>query len=153
MIRAFNVFGTVGNIERIEVDNDYVKDERFASFNHETHTILLRSDRGRAGTAVAVKTSNRQFSTESGLHPYHHEIGHALWDYLKRSDGDFLDKMLKVYTDNFIKTKRGVTLLSEYAKENASEMFAEAIAEILNGTPGELSKRILADIQGRTYDE
>ncbi len=61
--------------------------------------------------------------------------------------------MLKVYTDNFIKTKRGVTLLSEYAKENASEMFAEAIAEILNGTPGELSKRILADIQGRTYDE
>lgn len=68
LIRAYNVFGTVGIIEKIEVDDDYVKDNKFASYRRESRTILLRSDRGGVGTGAAIKNvSEGRFSTRSEL--------------------------------------------------------------------------------------
>lgn len=61
--------------------------------------------------------------------------------------------MWTIYSEYYLKSQKGCKLLSEYGRTGANEMFAEAIAEILNGTHREVSKKILDIILGKTNDQ
>ena len=144
LIRAFNIFGTVGIVNGVKVDNARVKGRTFAAYDPKTFTILLRSDRNRADVVRAMRRSGKgYFSTRSHLHPYRHEIGHALWEYLAMADGAFKERMFKAYQAYFMTFKSKQVFLSRRAKDKPEEMFAEAVAEFMNGTPQDLSKMIL----------
>ena len=154
LIRALNMFGTVGIIENVKVDDFYVTGGRFASYDPKTFSILLRSDRGRGAVLFAVKQlPEGELSTRSELHPYRHEIGHALLQYFKRAVPERVKLVENLYREYFRQTSKGIDLLSNYASKSCSEMVAEAFAEIMDGSPREFAKKILSTLIGGTYDD
>lgn len=147
LIRAFNIFGTVGIVNGVKVDNARVKGRTFAAYDPKTFTILLRSDRNRADVAKAMRRAGKgYFSTRSHLHPYRHEIGHALWEYFAKIEGLFKERMLRAYSAYFKSSKKRHILLSKRASFDPSEMFSEAVAEFMDGKPRELSRMLLYKI-------
>ncbi len=61
--------------------------------------------------------------------------------------------MKKIHSEYFHGARKGIEMLSDYARRDPSEMFAEAIAEILEGSPRELALAILKQAIGRSYDD
>ena len=145
LIRAFNIFGTVGIVNGVKVDNEQVTGNTFAAYDPKTFTILLRSDRNRADVARAMRKAGKgYFSTRSHLHPYRHEFGHALWEYLKRLDADFVGRMSKMYDVYFEECRNGKkTVASECSETDALEMFSEAIADLMDRNPSARSTMII----------
>ena len=137
----------------VKVDNERVNGGTFAAFDSETFTLLLRSDRNRADVAKAMKEAWKGcFSTRSHLHPYRHEIGHALWEYLIKVDSAFKERMTKAYKAYFENYKKGRLFLSWRACKDPEEAFAEAVAELMNGNPRNVAKMILDKSEKSNYD-
>ncbi len=154
LVRAFNMFGTVGIIENVKVDDFYVTGARFAAYDPKTFSILLRSDRGRGAVLFAIKQlPEGDLSTRSELHPYRHEIGHAFLQYFRRAVPERVELVENLYREYFKNTRKGVEQLSKYAGNSPSEMIAEAFAEIMNGNPREFALKILSTLLGGTYDD
>ena len=154
LVRAFNMFGTVGIIENIKTDADLEKRGAFGSYDRKTKSIVLRPEYGRLAAALYIqKAPKGRFSTRSLLHGYRHEIGHAFLHYCEESllpldRTKLVNKLRAIYEDNFIKTKKGFTQLSEYSNNGYREMVAEAFAQALNGSMSELTKQIMEALRG-----
>ena len=93
------------------------------------------------------------FSSKSPLHPYRHEIGHALWMYFWAANPKVANIMEAIYKKYFELSDRGIGKLSEYAAEGMEEMIAEAIAECLNGNPRPFAKAIVETLVRNVYDD
>ena len=154
LVRAFNMFGTVGIIENVKVDDKYLKDNKLASYDPNTFSILLRSDYGKGNILLAIKKASKGFySSQSGYHAYRHEIGHALLQYFKRDAPERIKLTEELFRGYFRRSSKGIELLSEYASTNYREMVAEAFAEIMEGSPREFAKKVLSTLTGGTYND
>ena len=151
------MLGTIGIVERIWSEKDLKTDEgepAFGLYRRSSHAIVFcRGYTQERVRSFMSRSRDGRYSTKSEYHPYRHEIGHAIWEYYKEYDCKFLERMNEVYLKFFEYSHEGEEQLSEYATENASEMFAEAIAEILEGSPRELALAILKQAIGRSYDD
>ena len=158
LVRAFNMFGTVGIIENIKSDRDLLDRGAFANYNGETKTISLRLERGRFSATYYIKNAPEgKFSTKSPLHGYRHEIGHAILKYCEESRDRherlrLVDELEKIRNKMFFLSNEGYKQLSEYAGNNIREMVAEAIAQAMHGEASPLTKKILLLLKGNTYD-
>ena len=160
LIRARNLFGTVGIIENVKTDQSVLDRGAFGSYNKDTGSVLLRPGMGRPAATVFIKNEPEgQLSTRSPYHGYRHEIGHAILNYFKISAPKRIEVIESIYLEMFARDP-GTILLSEgekqlsiYAGTNYNEMVAEAIAEIMNGNPRELALRILRGLTGGTIDD
>lgn len=137
LVRALNLFGTVGIIEGVRVDNEQVNGDTYASYDPKTLSVLLRSDRDRKQVEEKLKETGDLFSTCSPLHPYRHEIGHALWEYLIRLYPFFEGAMLEIFNEFCARKAPDPIFLSLYAQEKPDEMFAEATAQLMSAASGE----------------
>ena len=74
LIRAYNIFGTVGIIGSVHVDDERVNGDVYASYDdNPPNSLLLRSDRNREDVKAKMeKNPEGYFSTRSWLHPYRH---------------------------------------------------------------------------------
>ena len=157
LIRAYNIFGTVGIIENIRADQGLVERGAFGNYNRKTKTITLRPNYGRLAAQLYIKNATEgKFSTKSPLHGYRHEIGHAILKYseesLDRHDRLLLiDNLEKIRYESFLLSREGYEQLSEYANDTIREMVAEAVAQVMNGEASPLTKKILSILRGNIY--
>lgn len=140
LTRAFNMFGTVGIIENINADYDLEARGAFGNYKWKTNTISVRPERGSITAERYIKNapkgvfSDKKFSTNSPLHGYRHEIGHALHKYCEENRHPLDLKKLneglnKIRHRAFHLSRQGYEQLSEYAGESIREMVAEAFAQ------------------------
>ena len=154
LIRARNMFGTVGIIENVRIDQGVLDRGAFGSYNKDTGSILLRPGTGRPSATFFIKNEPEgQLSTRSPYHGYRHEIGHAFLAYIEKGLSlkdrtDLRNELRKTYDEFFSISKEGIRQLSRYAGNGYQEMVAEAIAQILNGTSSPLAERILNILRG-----
>ena len=157
LIRARNMFGTVGIIENIKTDHGVVDRGAFGSYDKDTRSILLRPGTGRPAATFFIKNEPEgQLSTRSPYHGYRHEIGHAILNYSKISAPEQVKVVQKTFIEMFpsaSETSKGEKQLSRYAGKDYNEMVAEAVAEILDGNPRPLALRILNELLGGTFDD
>ncbi|MBQ9873492.1 MAG: minor capsid protein [Thermoguttaceae bacterium] len=158
LIRARNMFGTIGIIERIEPSDKVLERGSFASYNWERKSIEVRPEHGRFTAKQYIDNAREGlFSTDSPLHGYRHEIGHSLLHFCEEclvwSDRSEMIKALKELHERFfVLSKDGFSQLSEYAKRDYREMVAEAIAQLMNNTVSPLAKEIIKILKGKIYD-
>lgn len=154
LIRARNMFGTVGIIENIKIDQGVLDRGAFGSYNKDERSILLRPGIGRPAATYFIKNEPKgQLSTQSPYHGYRHEIGHTFLAYIEeglsiKDRTDLCNKLRKAYEEFFGISKEGIRQLSRYAGNGYQEMVAEAIAQVLNGTSSPLAERILNILRG-----
>ena len=114
----------------------------------------LRSDRGRMTVTLEMnRVPKGLFSSKSPLHPYRHEIGHALWMYFWAANPKVANIMEAIYKKYFELSDYGIGELSLYAAKKKEEMVAEAIAECLNGNPRPFAKAIVKILMRYVYDD
>lgn len=152
-VNAMNIFGTVGIVRGVFVDNEKVTGNTFASYDPESLEILLRSDRDREAIQKAMNAAGDYFSTNSHLHQYRHEIGHALWEYFTKTYPWFHGAMLGIYNEFCSYNAPDPVFLSVYAKKSEKEMFAEATAQLMDVLSSEPSKSKISKLTGMVFQE
>lgn len=156
LIRFRNVFGTVGFIDRVVVDSDDFPAGAAGAYDPNTNTILLRSDYREPPTnRNRPKTSPEGFpiaytrSTGSSRHMYRHEIAHALYYFIVQRVDSSAEERADELHQRFFKSDDGGTpdgciLLSEYAQKSKQEMFAEAVAQLMdNGSQSSFARAVV----------
>ena len=151
------MLGTIGIVERIWSEKDLKTDEgepAFGLYRRSSHAIVFcRGYTQERVRSFMSRSRDGRYSTKSEYHPYRHEIGHAIWEYYKEYDDKFLERASKTYRECLLYSHKKKERLSEYAERNASEMFAEAIAEVMEGSPRKLAVTILKKMIGESYDD
>lgn len=159
LVRARNIFGTCGLIEKITHDRGEFGENDLGSYDRDTKIITLLKNVGIIGTRSLIKKKGPGwFSTNKDAHIYRHEIGHAILNYIEnlltnyantkkqlRTSNAWQRLLLKLdglYADNFYKTHKGDKNLSRYARKNFREMVAESLAQVMSGKPGELAQQV-----------
>ncbi len=143
LVRFRNVFGTVGFIDKVVVDSPLLPAKADAGYDPNTRALLLRSDYREPPTRLNRPKFDAngfpivyQRSTGSSRHVYRHEIAHALYHFVVRNDSDAEARATELHTLLFKgrngRLSKGVLLLSEYAKDSEYEMFAEAVAQLMD---------------------
>ena len=157
LIRAYNIFGTVGIIENIGIDPDLEQRSAFGSFIRKTKTIVLRPNFSREDASSFIRNEKAgSFSTDSPLHGYRHEIGHAFLYYceealLLRDKTQLINELKLLYSNNFELSSRGFRELSFAASGGYREMVAEAIAQFMNNSESPLAKTVMITLRGELY--
>ena len=148
----------------------YHNDGFYGSFTPTSGVVTIFGAGGKDGKAFMSKVAKEMkkkgvWSTDSPLHAYRHELGHAIQEQLSASDSSYAEK-LKMITDfrksilddltklperDIIKEK--ARLLSAYGISNKGEIddfISEGIAEYLNGKPRPTAKKIVDILLGRS---
>lgn len=148
----------------------YHNDGFYGSFTPTSGVVTIFGAGGKDGKAFMSKVAKEMkkkgvWSTDSPLHAYRHELGHAIQEQLSASDSNYAEK-LKMITDfrksilddltklperDIIKEK--ARLLSAYGISNKGEIddfISEGIAEYLNGKPRPTAKKIVDILLGRS---
>ena len=141
----------------------YHNDGFYGSFTPTSGVVTIFGAGGKDGKAFMAKVAKEMkkkgaWSTDSPLHAYRHELGHAIQEQLSVSDSKYAEK-LKVITDfrqsilddltklpesDIIKEK--ARILSVYGIDETDEIdefISEGIAEYLNGKPRPTAKKIV----------
>ncbi|MBR6388215.1 MAG: hypothetical protein IKS14_08170, partial [Thermoguttaceae bacterium] len=160
LVRARNMFGTCGLVEKIIPDDGRLKPGDFASYNPVTKTITLRTDRGVVSTNEVIKKicGHGWFSTNHEAHIYTHEISHAIFNYfeniwtnhahlpysiLSERSKNAMNTLWRLHHDYFLSSDgEGIRELSKYAESDPREMIAEGLTQIVLGEPSILAQKI-----------
>ena len=147
----------------------YHNDGFYGSFTPTSGVVTIFGAGGKDGKAFMSKVAKEMkkkgvWSTDSPLHAYRHELGHAIQEQLSASDSNYAEK-LKMITDfrksilddltklperDIIKEK--AKILSVYGideTDDIDEFISEGIAEYLNGKPRSTAKKIVNILLGR----
>ena len=156
--RAKFIFETVGMVKEVKFDSSLLSAVEMGACDPNTGTIVLPSDYGFLAMQKWIQAQKPGwFSTNSPLHVIRHEIGHALYYFYmfetkenKKDVAQRFAKLRKIHDLYFSKGKvqDGKVLLSRYAETGSREMFAEAVAEMMNGHPRELARKIIVEVIG-----
>lgn len=148
----------------------YRNDSFYGSYTPASGVVTIFGAGGKDGRSFMAKVAKEMkkkgsWSTDSPLHAYRHELGHAIQEQLSASDSGYAEK-LKMITDfrqsilndltklpesDIIKEK--ARLLSAYGISNKGEIddfISEGIAEYLNGKPRPTAKKIVDILLGRS---
>lgn len=148
----------------------YRNDGFYGSYTPASGVVTVFGAGGKDGRAFMSKVAKEMkkkgsWSTDSPLHAYRHELGHAIQEQLSASDSGYTEK-LKIITDfrqsilddltklpesDIIKEK--ARLLSAYgisSKGEIDDFISEGIAEYLNGKPRPTAKKIVDILLGRS---
>ena len=166
LVRARNIFGTCGLIEKIIPNDGSLGDKDYGLYRRGTRTIVLRTDKGVVSTNMSIikECGRGWFSTENPAHVYTHEICHAIFNYFENiwtnkantaysvlsvRGRKAMDALEKLHNDYFLnREEKGVGELSRYAAKNAREMIAEGLTQIVLGKPSAFAQKIRDVIQG-----
>lgn len=147
----------------------YRNDNVFGYFTPNSGVITVFGAGGKAGKAFMAKTAKDMkkrgaWSTDSPLHSYRHELGHAIQEQLAASDINYSEKLQKIIEfrksilDDLTKLpesdiiKEKSRLLSTYGIDSKGEIddfISECIAEYLNGKPRDVSRKIVGILLGK----
>lgn len=148
----------------------YRNDGFYGSYTPASGVVTIFGAGGKDGRAFMAKVAKEMkkkgsWSTDSPLHAYRHELGHAIQEQLSASDSGYAEK-LKMITDlrqsilndltklpesDIIKEK--AKMLSVYGFDDTDgidEFISESIAEYLNGKPRPTAKKIVDILLGRS---
>ena len=169
--KAARIFGfeRLEKMKSVDIDT-YRNDGIYGHFAPNSGVVTIFGAGGKDGKAFMSKVAKEMkkkgvWSTDSPLHAYRHELGHAIQEQLSTSDSNYAEK-LKMITDlrqnilddltklpdgDIIKEK--ARLLSAYGISNKGEIddfISEGIAEYLNGKPRPTAKKIVDILLGRS---
>ena len=157
------------NIKAVEVV-PYKNDGIYGLYTPNSGVITMFGVGGKDGKAFMTKVAKDmkkkgEWSTDSPLHAYRHELGHAIQEHLSANDTDY-GKKLKIITELRQSVFNDLTKISESdtIKEKArllstyginefdeiDEFISEGIAEWLNGKPRQTPKKIVDILLGRS---
>lgn len=148
----------------------YRNDGFYGSYTPASGVVTIFGAGGKDGRSFMAKVAKEMkkkgsWSTDSPLHAYRHELGHAIQEQLSASDSGYAEK-LKLITDfrqnilddltklpesDIIKEK--AKMLSVYGFDDTDgidEFISEGIAEYLNGKPRPTAKKIVDILLGRS---
>lgn len=148
----------------------YKNDGIYGLYTHNSGVITMFGVGGKDGKAFMTKVAKDmkkkgEWSTDSPLHAYRHELGQVIQEHLSVNDTDY-GKKLKIITElrhsvfndltkisesDTIKEK--TRLLSTYGInefDEIDEFISEGIAEWLNGKPRQTAKKIVDILLGRS---
>ena len=169
--KASKLFGLEkqDNIKAVEVV-PYKNDGIYGLYTLNSGVITMFGVGGKDGKAFMTKVAKDmkkkgEWSTDSPLHAYRHELGHAIQEHLSANYKDY-GKKLKIITelrqsvfDDLTKISESDTikekarLLSTYGInefDEIDEFISEGIAEWLNGKPRQTAKKIVDILLGRS---
>ncbi len=148
----------------------YHNDGFYGSYTPASGVVTIFGAGGKDGRSFMAKVAKEMkkkgsWSTDSPLHAYRHELGHAIQEQLSASDSGYaerlklitdfrqsiLDDLTKLPESDIIKEK--ARLLSAYGISNKGEIddfISEGIAEYLNGKPRPTAKKIVDILLGRS---
>ncbi len=144
LVHFYNVFGTVGFIDSVIVDSGELPPSAEGGFDPNVNAILLRSNYCEPSSPVSRPRVTAEgfpivyyYSTGSSKHLYRHEIAHALYHFVvEKVDPGAKARAKTLYRRLFIENNGepliGVYCLSRYAKTSEKEMFAEAVAMMMD---------------------
>ena len=169
--KAAKLFGfeKLDKMKAVEIDA-YRNDGIYGHFAPNSGVVTIFGAGGKDGRLFMAKVAKDMkkrgsWSTDSPLHAYRHELGHAIQEQLSASDSGYVEK-LKMITDfrqsilndltklpesDIIKEK--AKLLSVYGLDDTDEIdefISEGIAEYLNGKPRPTAKKIVDVLLGRS---
>lgn len=169
--KAAKLFGfeKLDKMKAVEIDA-YRNDGIYGHFAPNSGVVTIYGAGGKDGKAFMAKVAKEMkkkgsWSTDSPLHAYRHELGHAIQEQLSASDSGYAEK-LKLITDfrqnilddltklpesDIIKEK--AKILSVYGidgTDKIDEFISEGIAEYLNGKPRPTAKKIVDILLGRS---
>lgn len=169
--KAAKLFGfeKLDKMKAVEIDA-YRNDGIYGHFAPNSGVVTIYGAGGKDGRAFMAKVAKEMkkkgsWSTDSPLHAYRHELGHAIQEQLSASDSGYAEK-LKMITDlrqgilddltklpesDIIKEK--AKILSVYGIDDTDkidEFISEGIAEYLNGKPRPTAKKIVDILLGRS---
>lgn len=169
--KAAKLFG----FEKLEKMNavdilPYRNDGFYGSYTPASGVVTIFGAGGKDGRAFMAKAAKEMkkkgsWSTDSPLHAYRHELGHAIQEQLSASDSGYAEKLKKItdlrqsILDDLTKLpesdiiKEKARLLSAYGISNKGEIddfISEGIAEYLNGKPRPTAKKIVDILLGRS---
>lgn len=169
--KAAKLFGfeKLDKMKAVEIDA-YRNDGIYGHFAPNSGVVTIFGAGGKDGRSFMVKVAKDMkkrgsWSTDSLLHAYRHELGHAIQEQLSASDSGYAEK-LKMITDlrqsilddltklpesDIIKEK--ARILSVYGIDETDEIdefISEGIAEYLNGKPRPTAKKIVDILLGRS---
>ncbi|MGN1422402.1 MAG: phage minor capsid protein [Oscillospiraceae bacterium] len=169
--KAAKLFGLdkLDKMKAVEVA-PYRNDGIFGHYTPNSGVVTVYGAGGKDGKAFLAKTAKDMkkkgaWSTDSPLHAYRHELGHAIQDQLSENDTGYavklkkimelrqsiLDDLTKLPESDIIKQK--ASLLSVYGIDEIDEIdefISEGIAEYLNGKPRQTAKKIVDILLGRS---
>ena len=141
----------------------YRNDGFYGSYTPASGVVTIFGAGGKDGRAFMAKVAKEMkkkgsWSTDSPLHAYRHELGHAIQEQLSASDSGYagklkmitdfrqsiLDDLTKLPESDIIKEK--ARILSVYGIDETDEIdefISEGIAEYLNGKPRPTAKKIV----------
>ena len=142
----------------------------FGHYASNSGVVTVYGAGGKEGKAFLAKTAKDMkkkgaWSTDSPLHAYRHELGHAILEQLSANDTNYAEKLKKItelrqsILDDLTKLpesdiiKQKASLLSVYGIDEIDEIdefISEGIAEYLNGKPRQTSKKIVNILLGRS---
>lgn len=148
----------------------YRNDGFYGSYTPASGVVTIFGAGGKDGRAFMAKVAKEMkkkgsWSTDSPLHAYRHELGHAIQEQLSANDSGYAEK-LKMITDlrqsilndltklpesDIIKEK--ANMLSVYGLDDTDEIdefISEGVAEYLNGKPRPTAKKIVDILLGRS---
>ncbi len=148
----------------------YRNDGFYGSYTPASGVVTIFGAGGKDGRAFMAKVAKEMkkkgsWSTDSPLHAYRHELGHAIQEQLSASDSGYagklkmitdfrqsiLDDLTKLPESDIIKEK--AKMLSVYGFDDTDgidEFISEGIAEYLNGKPRPTAKKIVDILLGRS---
>ena len=154
-------FGSVDYVTQVLL-SDYTGDGTWGSFDDDSGIITIAGANGANGFKDLTQTAKKMFrdgewSSASELHTFRHELTHA-WLLQRKSDPAFLKRLYSVYdyrrsllndltslsdSDRIVKKKELLSLygLKEYTEPD--DFICECFAEYLNGSPREVSKKVV----------
>lgn len=169
--KAARLFGLekLDKMKAVDIDT-YRNDGIYGHFAPNSGVVTIYGAGGKDGKAFMAKVAKEMkkkgsWSTDSPLHAYRHELGHAIQEQLSASDSGYVEK-LKMITDfrqsilddltklpesDIIKEK--AKILSVYGIDDTDkidEFISECIAEYLNGKPRPTAKKIVDILLGRS---
>ena len=169
--KAAKLFGfeKLDKMKAVEIDA-YRNDGIYGHFAPNSGVVTIFGAGGKDGRSFMAKVAKDMkkrgsWSTDSPLHAYRHELGHAIQEQLSASDSGYAEK-LKMITDlrqsilddltklpesDIIKEK--AKMLSVYGLDDTDEIdefISEGIAEYLNGKPRPTAKKIVDILLGRS---
>ena len=163
LIRALNMMGTIGFIDRIVIDDAPLKGAK-AGFHFKTKTFILPEYfvEGDSALLAALFEENRskgipnEWSTCSPMHPYRHELGHAFFHYVCAMDSNAEERARELFQRYFGDLSSlqfdSMLRLSSYSADGPGEMIAEAFASIMDSNNNKFAIEIMERFRGTDAD-
>lgn len=169
--KAAKLFGLekLDKMRAVDIDA-YRNDGIYGHFAPNSGVVTIFGAGGKDGRSFMAKVAKEMkkkgsWSTDSPLHAYRHELGHAIQEQLSVSDTEYAEKQKKIIDlrqsilDDLTKLpesdiiKEKARILSVYGIDDTDkidEFISEGIAEYLNGKPRPTAKKIVDILLGRS---